>query len=234
MIFSAYFDGIMNVRVGDLISILRGREEENNKIRITKYELEPNKGVTASYIDKIQMEKPAYDFDPPIHCRVEDFQINDDMTTLSINPGLYLPSNVFIPSGDRTGGKDYLKAIFLNEVVDYVKICDKYISDETLKLLSDLNPGINVKLLGHSFKNNNIYSSIIQSLNKRGINVEIRKIDKEKEIHDRYILSKYYGYIIGHSLKDLGKSDTFISRLQDTSQIEPQFDNRWKSATKII
>ena len=234
MIISAYYDGNMNIGVGDLISILRGREEEDKRIRITKYCREPNKGIQTSDIDKMQMGKPPYDFDPPIHGRIEDYQISGDMTTLSINPGVYLPDNVFIQSGNQSGGKDYLKGIFLNEAVDYVKICDKYISDETLRLLLDLNPGIDVALLGHHFDNTTSYPSIIQLLNKKGIHVEIKKINNQREIHDRYIISKYYCYIIGHSLKDLGKSDTFISRLQDKSQIEPHFDIRWKSAIKIF
>ena len=74
------------------------------------------------------------------------------------------------------------------------------------------------------------FSRELNDLNSDGFNIEFRDYPNN-DIHDRYVISDDAFIIIGYSIKDFGKKETFITVFNDNDDIKNQltsnFDNKW-------
>ena len=87
-------------------------------------------------------------------------------------------------------------------------------------------------------KNKDKVSRSIKDFLKQSSSVEFRDY-KNKDIHDRYIISESELVLLGHGIKDLGSKESFaiiFSRKSATNVYESlveAFNRRWKLATTI-
>jgi hypothetical protein len=136
---------------------------------------------------------------------------------------------LLIHAGRRIKAESELENLLSKETSDYLKICDPYVSKETLKYLEVLPEGISVKMLTAFINNSGRFKKSLDMLRRdREIHVlQVSLPEGRTPLHDRYFLTRGKGWIIGTSLKDVGKKDTTLSRIEDIRQFEERFDSYW-------
>ncbi|MBI1769545.1 MAG: hypothetical protein HYR67_14350 [Bacteroidetes bacterium] len=96
--------------------------------------------------------------------------------------------------------------------------------------------GNNVLILTNNIEDKPVgsFKRALDDLNKEGFKVNVR-VYNGSELHDRYIIDDSGMWIVGHSLKDLGKKECFIIQVNSDlkASMLPVFDRRWTSATSV-
>jgi hypothetical protein len=111
-----------------------------------------------------------------------------------------------------------------------LKICDPYVSSDTIKLLSSIPISIDILLLtDNNIKDANTVNK--QEVTRLGNKVRIRK---GTGLHDRFILTKGEGRSIGHSLKDFGSKNSYLAKMVSSVDAESAFDENWNKAKTVL
>jgi len=128
----------------------------------------------------------------------------------------------------------------LNDLNGDLKIVDPYCGDKTLDIISNIDSR-NIKFLtclDRLNKNRDKVNRSIIDFLKQTPSVEFRDY-KNKDIHDRYIISDSELILLGHGIKDLGSKESFaivFNRKSATNVYESlveAFNRRWKNSTAI-
>lgn len=146
------------------------------------------------------------------------------------------PKEVLIPAGRRIKAESELENLLSHKVQMYLKICDPYVSKETLKYIEILPQGVAVKILTSHIGSSGRFKKALNVV-RRGRSVEVRRVTMSKgrtPLHDRYVLTKGRGWTVGTSLKDVGKKDTVISEIEDIGAFEHRFDSFWRPHDVIV
>lgn len=141
----------------------------------------------------------------------------------------------------RYSSKKILAKNILSILSGNLKIVDPYCGERTLDVLSKVK-GCAVKFLTRldhlkeSEKKRLLRE--LQDFKSEHLCFEFRSYSNT-DIHDRYVISDNILVILGHSIKDLGKKESFAVLLEKKANINiadaltENFNRRWKKATII-
>lgn len=146
------------------------------------------------------------------------------------------PDSMIINPGADFSSKVILSNNILSLSEGYLKICDPYISVRLLDLLIKVDKKVEIKILSFNLADipNGIFKRAQLDLSREGYDIKIRLYNKS-ELHDRYIISKDFMWVVGHSIKDLGKKECFVMQVGEDIKIETEkmFERRWKISNDI-
>jgi hypothetical protein len=141
-----------------------------------------------------------------------------------------------IESGKVYSGKKLVQEIVMSKIGSTAKICDPYCGARILDLISGIEHKCEIYLLTQAIEQKESFKRELTDFSKefQHLKIEVR-IFNGKNLHDRYMISDGNCWSIGSSLKDLGKKDTTITKLEDEVKyaIEEMFDKRWQEATSF-
>ena len=136
---------------------------------------------------------------------------------------------VFVKAGEVKKGQDALKEIFTRRIDEYVKIWDPYISADNIRLVSNVEGSKTILILTEKIDDLKKIEEAAKGLPNRII------IKKGVRIyHDRFILTRGEGWIVGHSLKDFGKRNSMLNKLASSVEAEMAFDENWIPSETIF
>lgn len=140
-----------------------------------------------------------------------------------------LKSSILIEPGKPFTGKRIMVGNVMAHLKGEIRICDPYCGVRTLDILNEISGKNKILLLTQTLENKKRFLREFTDFKKEHPNIEIR-IYKAREIHDRYILTKELAWLVGHSLKDLGKKETVITKLRKDvgNALQKAFNERWK------
>lgn len=121
----------------------------------------------------------------------------------------------------------------LGSVSGAVLLCDPYVDDKTLLVLSAVPTRSVIKLLTLNISEPAQFRRKLQAYNQQYGNLEVRTSAKN-DLHDRYFLDADRMWIVGQSLNGIGKKQTFIIAVGADVRLatEKAFEHRWNSAAK--
>lgn len=135
---------------------------------------------------------------------------------------------VVLPPGSPFTGIIELAKV-LGSVSEYVKICDPWVDIETLEAFLSIPRGIPIYLLtGESGKSRKFQNACGTFQAERSL-FEVRLV---QGLHDRFILTKNRGWLLGSSIKDFGKKFSAFTPLlnKDAMETESIYDDLWRKA----
>jgi hypothetical protein len=142
----------------------------------------------------------------------------------------------FEPGTPRTSRKNFIN--LLNEIKGEVKICDPYLTKETLEALEELKTA-KVKFITSSNKLNiKVSPQDLKDFKVENPNIDIRGFPYNY-LHDRYIITSDKLFLLGHGFSVRNK-ESFVIELPEKfskdliQSLNVTFDNRWKNQTNII
>jgi hypothetical protein len=228
-----WYDGLSQLRKGNRLKITKGYDEypyggyEAYSLRVTLFE-DLSTGIQyGSIYDGKLLPKP-------IIGRVVGSQLQPSMggtgtTFIEIEEGNIGEDYVFVKAGELRKGQDALKEIFTSRIDEFVKICDPYINEDTIKLVSNVADSITIDILTQKIKKIDI-----DAVKKEAGRLPNKIIIKEgMNLHDRFILTKGEGWIVGHSLKDFGTKISSLTKLATSVEWEDAFDENWIQSKTI-
>lgn len=121
----------------------------------------------------------------------------------------------------------------LNGLKGYVLLCDPYVDDNTLVVLSSISTSCGIKLLTLNISDPAKFRQRFVAYTKEFGNVELR-VSSTPDIHDRYLIDASRMWLIGTSLNGIGKKQSFIITVgPDVRGLTEQgFNKRWNQSTK--
>ena len=146
----------------------------------------------------------------------------------------------FEPDRQFTSKRILSKDIFANLQGD-LKIVDPYCGEKTLDILKDISNGqvkFLTRLTNLSDKDKKRFLRELQDFRLEKPSIEFRDCPYA-ELHDRYIISADKIVLLGHSMKDLGKKESFAVLLGKKESkniveaINESFDRRWKQSSLL-
>lgn len=148
-------------------------------------------------------------------------------------------SLVYISAGTPRTSRRELEGILLS-LTGNILICDPYYGHKTFDSLDKIPKACSVKFLSQkTSESGSRLNRTVRAFKKEYPNVELRIADNNAKIHDRFIIDRHSIFVIGHGLKDIGESDSFIikhdkSVAKDLIQvISSRFDQLWKAAKAL-
>jgi hypothetical protein len=136
---------------------------------------------------------------------------------------------LFLKKGEIFGGNRALRAIF-ESATKSIDIIDTYLGPKVFDLLEVSNGSVQIRLISDK-KVDNPTKQAFQDFKQQYGRIEFRRCDL-KDIHARYIILDGRTVLhIGHSLKDLGQSDSSIETA--SSDVLQRFEDLWLNA-KIV
>lgn len=147
----------------------------------------------------------------------------------------------YFAPGSKFKSKNVLSKDILSDLKGELKIIDPYCDKKTLDLLEHTGQS-KIQFLT---KLNNIrderkkrsFLRELQDFKSDYPNIELRDYP-HNDIHDRYVISNDAFVIMGYSMKDFGKKETFVSVFKNNKDIHGQlitnFDNKWDISITII
>jgi hypothetical protein len=212
-----WFDGILQLRKGDIIQIIRAYEEsyQDYTLRVTLMDVVTTGARYHSPFDTNRLPEP-------ILGRVirSEVTVENRTTRFEIVEG-HFEDHVFVTIGEFEKGQAALKEIFTCRIDVYVKVWDPYINIDTIKLVSNAARSITILILTQNITNKD---KVIEEANKLPNRVIIRK---PSNLHDRIILTMGEGWTVGHSLKDFGTKPSLLTKLASSLEAERAFDENW-------
>lgn len=213
-----WFDGLLQLRKGEILKISRAYQDryEEYDLRVTVLDILTTGAHHTSKFDGHIIG--------PILGRVirSDVRGGNNTTFFEIEEG-HFEDYVFVKAGEIKKGQDALKEIFSHRIDEYVKIWDPYISPDNIRLVSNVEGTITILILTEDIKNLETLREIANTLPNRLV---IKK-GPSKLHHDRFVLTRGEGWMVGHSLKDFGKSTSALVKLASAVEIETAFDENW-------
>jgi hypothetical protein len=146
----------------------------------------------------------------------------------------------FVEAGKPRTAHVQLSALF-SSLTGTLRVCDPYYGTGSLFRL-DLLTRCSPILFLTSTPDSKEQAFLTRSLNEfrqQHPSTEFR-IYGGKGLHDRYLLTDEEIILLGHGLKDVGRSDSFVVKLsrdlaQDMIQeVKHSFDTKWVGATPVI
>lgn len=146
-----WFNGSIDLRKGDIIKIVRAFHDER-PLRVTIIENITTGAQRRSIDEGVLMSKSPVTLSEPIVGKVKSSTIGgNNVTSFVIEEGSY-QDHVFVRAGERQKGESALIGILQNQLDTYVKICDPYVSVDTIKLLAKVKGDIDILLLTDNIK----------------------------------------------------------------------------------
>ena len=137
--------------------------------------------------------------------------------------------------------KRLLSKKILDDLQGELRIVDPYCGERTLDILTNVK-NRNVKFLTRieylTDKNRKRFLRELEDFKSENPNIEFRNYPGI-DIHDRYIISTDSIIILGHSIKDLGKKESFAINLYKQSSknifdaMYENFNRRWKKSNPM-
>jgi len=159
---------------------------------------------------------------------------------------------------ESIGNAQNLKMVFIEKSTPYttrkkieeiisqtkgeIKIVDRYYGEKSLDTIQKFGKSRSIKFLtadpgtGESEQK---FSRDLIHFTKEFKNVSVKKIANGKELHDRYIITTDSLILLGHGIKDIGGTESFViffkaSDVHDIkSMLESKFNQRWTIATSF-
>jgi hypothetical protein len=142
----------------------------------------------------------------------------------------YVEGEVFINKGEVYTAYTKIKAI-LKQARRELVIIDPHLGGEVVEMLSTLDGGIEIRVLGTYFHGD--FKLAYKKLQKERGNIEVRQSD---HFHDRFIIvDKTAVYQLGGSIKDAGAKATVIDKKQDSTaeRIVKEVEAVWPSSSAL-
>ncbi len=139
------------------------------------------------------------------------------------------------PRTSKQSVKDLLKSLKGN-----IYILDPYYGTKSLDILETLGKSARARFITqNTSESGRRLNNTVRDFKREYGNIEIRLAHSSTLIHDRYIIDAKSLYIIGHGIKDIGASDSFMIKLDKSiikdlyKQLKTQFDNYWTRASVL-
>ena len=226
-----WYDGILQLRKGDILQITKGYEEEYNgyPLRVTLMEIVTTGAHCYSPFDTNRLSKPIVG--RVVNSIVRPVTSGDGTTFFEVEEG-HFEDYVFVRAGEVKRGQDALNEIFTRRIDEYVKIWDTYISPDTIRLVANVGGSKTILIL-----TDNIDKIEIEEIKNEAESLPNRLVLKKgpsKLYHDRFILTRGEGWSIGHSLKDFGKRNSNLIKLPSSLAAETAFDENWNISETVF
>jgi len=138
-----------------------------------------------------------------------------------------IKGEILIPAGAHFAAQRVIKEIF-GSAKQYLDIIDPYAGASLFDRINDADINASIRIITTDLRGRSYYEVFRQNYPA----IEMRVL--AKDLHDRFVLiDRSSGYHVGHSLKDLGKKDTRISRLTDVKSTMALFEQRWSESKPI-
>jgi hypothetical protein len=227
---TCWYDGMIQLRKGDIVRITRAYDTEYNGYRWRLGDFDvvtTGTHLTSPFGGKII---------DPIEGRVVSSDVIPSMngvgtTYFKIEEGRF-EDHVFVNAGEVKKGQDAIIEIFTRRIDQYVKIWDPYVSIDTLQLLSNVGNSTTILILTEKFTDDDV-DVVIKEAKKLSNKVLIKQQPK-REHHDRFILTLGEGWSVGHSLKDFGSRTSLLAKLPFSHDPEWAFDDTWIRSKTIL
>ncbi len=116
-----------------------------------------------------------------------------------------------------------------------VCICDTYVDSRTIDYLALLSAANSIRLLTENVQDSSRFKRDLGAFAKQHqVSLEVR-VAAPGLFHDRYVLHSKGMYLLGSSLKDVGKKQSIVVSLPSdfSREMSKAFDRLWATATKI-
>ena len=166
MILECWFNQVIELRKGDIVKIVRAFKDET-PLRVTVLENMTDPQVLESTDERVVMTKSPVTLPEPIIGKViSSTPKSNNTTSFVIEEGSY-QDHVFVRAGEKQKGEDALIDILKNQLDAYVKICDSYVSPDTIKLLSNVHSSVDILLLTDNINDiNTVKHEVVKLTNK--------------------------------------------------------------------
>lgn len=147
----------------------------------------------------------------------------------------------YFEPGNKYKSQKILSEDIFSQLKGELKIVDPYCDKRTLDILENAGTN-NVKFLTqlkniHDGRKKRSFIREVRAFQSAYPNFEFKDY-QNNDIHDRYIISDDSIVIVGYSLKDFGKKETFAVILDKNMDIHNQliknFDDKWNNSSSII
>ena len=140
-----------------------------------------------------------------------------------------LPTELSAPEDHPFTAKSQIRE-FIGKADTPIIIVDNYVGAGTLDCLRDAQHPISLLTGEWDRCIENGFSSALKDFQAEGFKIEVRR---HKKLHDRYILFSERLWIVGSSLKDVGKkSFNAIECIDSKAQVTAVVETKWKEASK--
>lgn len=147
--------------------------------------------------------------------------------------------NIQLQSVDS--GTPYTSRLLLEQVLRSlqgdVRICDPYLGLATFQTLRSLSGTANVRFLtGMPSGSNPRLQQTVRDFQTEFAGTEVRMASSSSRIHDRFLMDNSTLCLLGHGLKDIGKKQSFIIRINRSEfadvvdALAIKFDQWWDEA----
>lgn len=146
---------------------------------------------------------------------------------------------VGIKDGKPWSAHTKLEKLF-QQVSGMVRICDPYYGTGSLARLILLRGAGDVRFLTQTpdSKEKAALPRLLREFKQEHPHVEFRQ-HSGKGLHDRYLVTDDVLILLGHGLKDIGNSESFVVRLDKSlvpdlvDDVVQSFDQKWAAATVL-
>lgn len=224
-----WYDGLLQLRKGNRLKITKGYNEpyKGHDFRVTLFEDLSTVIQYGSIYSGNELPEPI--IGRVLHSNLEPSTGGTGTRFIVLEEGNFV-DYVFVKAGELKKGQDALKEIFTHRVDEFVKICDPYINEDTIKLVSNAGNSITIDILTEKIKK----ATDLQEVKKEADKLPNKLIIKEGiNLHDRFILTKSEGWVVGHSLKDFGTRISSLTKLASPVEWEDAFDENWTQSQTI-
>lgn len=122
--------------------------------------------------------------------------------------------SAFISPGTPYSSKQAIRAFLAAHATGNLLLIDPYIAEETLDVLADVSVPIQILAakLGRGDQEENFVRTFKHFKREKKGQVDLRKISRD-ELHGRYIFTGHRGWVVDHSLQDIGSKPALIMPL---------------------
>jgi len=145
-----------------------------------------------------------------------------------IKVATFTRNEILIQAGEEFAAQRAIREI-LSKASSSIDIEDPYIGPDLLDRIDDAGVTLPIRILGTKWGS----PSYCSAFQKKHPKAELRRYSGT-ELHDRFVfIDGKVAYQFGHSIKDLGKRDTRISKVQDVASALALFEKRWAKGTAV-
>jgi hypothetical protein len=145
-------------------------------------------------------------------------QIHIEVTKLE---SMWHPRGKMIVGGRVLEGRAEIAGILKGIDKGPVIVCDPYVSSATLVTLESVPLSTEMVLLTENTDDRSRFHDNVERLRGQGRRLTIGVIDKRggSRPHDRFIVSPTRVWMVGASIKDIGKRDTMVIEIDNPSEV---------------
>jgi hypothetical protein len=150
-------------------------------------------------------------------------QIIVELTSLEI---IWKPRTKVIPRGRALLGMSEIESIVSRSSHGFLKVCDPYISFETLVMLEPTPKDIPIEILTVKIQEPDKTLKYLDKMKRLGHDITIVQIQggTKEAPHDRFIVTHNKGWQIGTSIKDIGKRESTIVEIDNVPEVQQMID----------